>query len=401
MTAPHLRTALIVLSSVSFLTFFTNCSSRNQTIQEDILANQEPLITIPQKSEAIHGDKNSQILEIEQLAENKLVKKWLDIFTGSGRERFALFLQRGEQYKSIIQYVMKKNELPEFLYYLALIESGFNVNALSSAKAMGIWQFIPGTAKRYGLRINSYVDERKDPIRATLAASQYLKGLYNVFGSWYLAIAAYNAGEARVMNVILRTKTRDYWQLAEMGVLPRETSDYAPQFVAAALIGTNPKKYGFDIPASVTTPPLSAVKAPIQVDLRKIASTLDLSMEEFKRFNPHFYSKVTPPEGAYYLIWIPADKKNKASDLFKLKTTSVFESIVEEDVQSAKKPNNASNLAEVDEPKFKTYKVRPGDNLRNLSRKFKTTVSKLKKMNALSRSKIFVGQIIKVENKNG
>jgi len=310
--------------------FYTSCANFG-TRSTDDLYTETALLTIPQNSEVASNEDFEKDLNFDTYAEKKSVKKWIDFFSGDGRERFSIFLQRGQQYKGIIQYVLKKHKMPQSLYYLAMIESGFNFNAVSSAKAVGVWQFMAPTAKRYGLRINNYLDERKDPIRASIAASQYLKDLYNVFGSWYLAIASYNAGEARVMNVIMRAKSRDYWELAEQGALPRETSDYAPQFVAAAIIGRNPEKYGFVAPVDVNPiPRLSAIKAPSQVDLRKIASALDLNFADLKRFNPHFSGFKTPPSDSYYLIWVPSEKKNKAKELQKLKP-SLLDSVASTD----------------------------------------------------------------------
>ena len=176
---------------------------------------------------------------------NQEVERWIDFFTVKDRERFQRFLERGEKYKPQIMAALREQGVPPEIYYQAMIESGFATSATSRAKAVGIWQFMRETGRRYGLRVDSYVDERRDPLRSTVAAALYMKDLYNVFHSWYLAVAAYNAGEGRIMNTIMRSKTRDFWEMARRKVLPNETMNYIPKFIAATMIGTDPQKYGF------------------------------------------------------------------------------------------------------------------------------------------------------------
>src|SRR5690606_13336536 len=140
----------------------------------------------------------------------------------------------------------REEGLPEDLIYLSMIESVFNPRAYSRARAVGPWQFIEGTGKRYGLRVNYWIDERKDIIKSTHAAAKYLKELYQIFGSWYLAAAAYNAGEGTVLNAIRRDRTRNFWQLARQEKNFRsETQNYVPKMIAAALLAKSPEKYGF------------------------------------------------------------------------------------------------------------------------------------------------------------
>lgn len=155
---------------------------------------------------------------------NQHVQVWIEYFTTRDKERFQRFLDRGQPYRDVVENTLEENDLPAELYYLAMIESGFRTNALSHAKAVGVWQFIPGTARRYGLRIDRHVDERRDPIRATEAAAKYLRDLYNVFGSWHLAMAAYNAGEIRVLRAVFKGRTRNFWELIEAKTLPRVTA---------------------------------------------------------------------------------------------------------------------------------------------------------------------------------
>jgi membrane-bound lytic murein transglycosylase D len=210
-------------------------------------------------------------LKAVPLAVNRQVLKWIDYFQGQGRPHMERYLSRSTRYMPVMKKILKENGLPEDLIYIALIESGFSGTAHSSAAAVGYWQFIKGTGKHYGLKIDTYMDERRDFVRSTQAACGYFKGLYDIFHSWYLAIASYNVGEGRVKSVVQKYRTRDFWQLARENKLPEETSNYVPKFIAARLIAKEPAKYGFtDIEYM---PPLeySEVDLATSVDFRKLS----------------------------------------------------------------------------------------------------------------------------------
>ena len=171
-------------------------------------------------------------LDALPLEVNRNVLQWIDYFQGRGRPHMERYLQRSTRYMPIMKKILKDNGLPEDLIYIALIESGFSSTAHSSAAAVGYWQFIKGTGRRYGLGIDSYIDERRDFVKSTQAAADYFKGLYNLFGAWYLAIASYNVGENRVKNLVMKNKTRDFWKLARENRLPDETSNYVPKILS-------------------------------------------------------------------------------------------------------------------------------------------------------------------------
>ncbi|MCM2278782.1 MAG: transglycosylase SLT domain-containing protein [Oligoflexia bacterium] len=176
---------------------------------------------------------------------NSRVEYWVDYFTGRGRPHFERYLERSEFFIPYIEPILKQNGMPLDLVYLAMIESGFNNHARSHARAVGPWQFISATGKRYGLMVNWWVDERRDIRKSTLAAVEYLSDLYRMFGAWELAAAGYNAGEAKIARAIQRYGSKDFWVLSRHRYLRQETRDYVPKIIAAALIAKNREQFGF------------------------------------------------------------------------------------------------------------------------------------------------------------
>ena len=176
---------------------------------------------------------------------NKQVRAYLVYFSTERKAVITRYLSRSTRYLPMIKEVFQEAGLPEDLAYLAMIESGFNNRAYSPAAASGMWQFIKGTGLRYGLAIDSYVDERRDPEKATRAAAKYLLDLYKQFGSWYLAAASYNCGEGRVQRELSRSNHKNFWELSANMCLPTETKNYVPQMIAATIIAKNPDKFGF------------------------------------------------------------------------------------------------------------------------------------------------------------
>lgn len=185
---------------------------------------------------------------------NPAVEQWIDYFTGKGRVHFEKYLQRSRYFIPTISKVLKANNMPQDLVYLAMIESGFNNVARSQASAVGPWQFIKGTGRRYGLTINYWMDERRDTSKSTMAAISYLKELYQEFGSWEVAAASYNAGENKLRHAIARYRTRDFWELSHHRFLRSETRHYVPKIMAAAILTKNPELFGFEDPFNEKNP---------------------------------------------------------------------------------------------------------------------------------------------------
>lgn len=323
---------------------------------------------------------------------NRNVSQWIKFFTEREKEMTQRYFDRGEALRPHIEAILKDNEVPPELYYLAMIESGFVTHAKSRAKAVGVWQFMPGTGRNYGLQVNSHVDERRNWIKSTEAAASYLKDLNNVFGSWYLALAAYNAGEHRIVRSIMKGKTRDFWALAEAGLLPKETLNYVPKFLAAHIVGKNMKRFGFDntVKEENRWAPFETVSVPSGARLTDISRISGVSLEVLKRWNFDLIRGVTPSTKAGTVdIYIP--KEHMAA----------FETNKDEIAKLKRYPNGGSDQrvyassTKGSDSGYDIYVVRRGDNLSQISKKIGTSVRTLMKVNGIRRGKIHPGQRLK------
>lgn len=239
---------------------------------------------------------------LDSIAENHVVEDeievvlnwrtehWIKYFKGRGKQSFRRWLRRAEQYRDIIEPILIEVGIPRDLLYLAVIESGLNLKAQSNMKAVGPWQFMAGTGRLFGLRTNWWIDERRDIIASTYSAAHYMQHLHDLFGSWPLALAAYNAGEYRVAHAISRQKTDDYWKLR----LPSQTKWFVPKFMAALIIGRNPEEYGFRkhdvIPVRFDIIPIDR-----STDLRLIAKSAGCTLRKIQDLNPALKRWATPP----------------------------------------------------------------------------------------------------------
>ena len=236
---------------------------------------------------------------------NDAVHYFVRYFTTDKRKIFANWLRRSKRYVPMIKEILRDHGLPEDLIYVAMIESGFNPRAYSSMKACGPWQFIYETGGRYGLRVNHWVDERRDPEKSTVAAALYLKDLFNQFGCWYLAAAAYNAGEKKIERSIEKHETGDFWELMKYNTLPRETREYIPRLLAAAIIAKEPEKFGFtDINYDQ---PIRFVneKIPGGTPLDVVAKAASTDVMTIRALNPEILTGIIPPDADDYAIKLP------------------------------------------------------------------------------------------------
>lgn len=289
---------------------------------------------------------------------NKKVVQYIKYFQTGGRKHFVVWLERSESYMNMIKRILREEGLPDDLFYIAFIESGLSVKARSRAKAVGMWQFIKGTAKKYGLRVDWWIDERRDPEKATRAAARYFKDLYGHFGSWYLAAAGYNAGEGRVRRAVRNNGSEDFWELAasKKRAFKQETRDYVPKYLAAMLIAKDPEVYGFPSGDYLDDFDYDTVSISHVTDIRVIADAAEVPVEEIKTLNPELLHWFTPPNYPEYELKLPAGTKE------------VFEA-------------NISKIPPPERVRFLEHKVRRGETLSGIARLYGTEVKPLLYMN--------------------
>jgi membrane-bound lytic murein transglycosylase D len=290
---------------------------------------------------------------------NGKVEQFIKYYQTKGRKVFSRWLARSRRYIPLMKRLLREKGLPEDLVYLALIESGYNPRAYSRRKAMGIWQFRYQTGKRYGLKVDWWIDERRDPVKSTIAAARYLKHLYDRFECWYLAAAGYNAGEGKILRAIKRYKTEDFWELTRYPYLKRETKNFIPKMIAAALVAKNPEDYGFSDIAYEEPIRFETVKVPDATDLRVIAAASESTYEELKRLNPELRRWCTPPNYPDYELKLPDGKK----EIFL---------------------ENFSKIPPSKRITFRRHVVRSGETLSHIALRYRTDIGAIMRMNRIS-----------------
>ncbi len=407
--------------------------------------------TTPGGANAAGGEVTYDI-DVETYGTHARVQYYLDFFQGPARERMNVWLQRMPRYEPMIRAKLRENSVPEDMVYLALIESGYSNTAVSRARATGMWQFMKGTAKLYGLRIDSWVDERRDPVRATDAAARHLADLRDRFGSMYLAAAAYNAGAGKVGRGLRRMGDDDdeeednpdaaFFRLYDTRFLRRETKDYVPKLIAAALIAKQPEKYGFARPEAVEPLAYDSIVVPDATGLDVLARLADTSVAALRELNPHFLRLVTPPRHEA-VVRLPAGTGDSVAVRYAALAAKDRVSFVEHTVvrgqtvaaiarlyrvttrliQDANPgvrltrlrtgtrlliptsyvPNVAEPATVVGTASAAStsttirYRVRSGETLSELAERYHTTVTRLRSLNAMgSRELLRAGQVIRV-----
>jgi membrane-bound lytic murein transglycosylase D len=397
-------------------------------------------------------------MDVRTYETQERVAHYVTMFTGKSKDRIAAQLERGTRYEPMIRAKMKAGGLPEDMYYLALIESGFDNNAYSRAAAVGMWQFMTSTARGMGMRVDWWVDERRDPVKSTWAAVRFIKGMRDEFGSLYLAAAAYNGGPGRVARGLARyaddlenTKGDDaFFVLAEKDYLHNETREYVPQLIAAALIAKEPKRYGMTLHPREPFA-YDSVKVPGGTPLLAIAKAANSSIPEIRDLNPHLLRGMTPPR-ASFLVRVPPGSGETFDSLFAeipraaRVATRVVESkkgdsvdrLAERNSISSRSllvfnpnlrrlkpsgrlvpgqavlipsPSVASAALDVPDPsiekyssgtkRIKVHTVKRGETVRTIASKYDTTPERIMKLNGMRKAVIFPGQSIVVSSKGG
>ena len=283
------RTALVASSDFTLRQQLTDLQARMSGLRE---AAQHELSTQPPAA-ADSADApmlDQPAIEDLQPQVNADVYRHIQFFTGAGRSTFERWLKRSGRYMNLFREVLQREGLPPDLVHLVFVESGFNMNARSVSAAVGPWQFLQGTGRMFGLTVNQWVDERKDPEKATVAAARYLKHLYTIFGDWPLALASYNAGEGTVLRAIKSQGTTNYWDLK----LPKQTEEYVPAFMAVLTITRDPEKYGFDGIELEQPMEFEEIALKGTADLRVIAKLADCSVADLQALNPALRGHAAP-----------------------------------------------------------------------------------------------------------
>jgi membrane-bound lytic murein transglycosylase D len=288
---------------------------------------------------------------------NEYVAGYINYFSTRGRGVFEGAWTRSGRYREMIFRVFKEEGVPQDLIYMAQAESGFKPLALSRARARGMWQFMASRGVGYGLRRSWWVDDRQDPEKATRAAARHLKDLYNQFGDWYLAMAAYNSGPGNVQQAVRRTGYADFWELYKRNVLPAETKNYVPIILAMTIMSKNPAQYGLDAVQPDPALKYDVVKVNYPVDLRLVAECVDVPVEQMVDLNPSLLRRTTPKDQSFDLR-LPEGSKEKYE-------TAIATIPVEKRVA------------------WRYYKVQPGDTLAGIARKYRTTERAISQANNL------------------
>ncbi|HUM46683.1 MAG TPA: LysM peptidoglycan-binding domain-containing protein [Chitinophagales bacterium] len=368
---------------------FHSNDSLNEVESELVVSDslQEPKVSfadvdVPTYEDSIYSARLRAMVTPITLTYNDEVRKYINLYVLNRREQVSRMLGLSKIYFPVFDQVFAQYGIPPEIKYLSIIESALNPHAVSRAGATGMWQFMYGTAKQYGLNINSYVDERKDIIRSTEGAAQYLKGMYEVYGDWLLAIASYNCGPGNVNRAISLSGGKTFWEIRDY--LPKETRNYVPAFIAATYVMTyyelhelspDYPKYNFDGIATVS------ISEKMSCD--QIAKFTGLSMEEFKFLNPGLKCSVIPGGSAYtYACKLPTDR----IPMFDTGRDSII--LLSLNAKTLYYPGNSGGTV--------YYTVRKGDNLGKIAQKYHVSVTQLKKWNRLSSSTIRAGQKLKV-----
>jgi len=353
-------------------------------LDDDALTEDEDTPLTAEERKALESDLG-MAFELDE-HDTEEVRAFFTYFTHKGRSHFETWLKRSERYLPYVRRVFAERGLPHELVYLPFVESGYNTTVRSRAGAQGLWQFMPFTGKKYGLHVGWWLDERNDPYKATHAAADYLTKLHGDFNDWYLALAAYNAGEGRVAKAIARSGCDDFFELSQMQqgkttagrrsyYLPQETRHYVPKLMAVIKIVRNLEALGFETPNWDGPDTVASMRVPPKTDLRALAKHLGMSWEDFKAHNPAFLEAGSHPD----------------------KPATVY---LPDEAMAAQAQAWATGKSFKEFGGYYTfYKVQNGDSWYRIANRFGVPVSVLKNYNNVSSNLIHKGQVLKVPGK--
>ncbi|HIS10797.1 MAG TPA: transglycosylase SLT domain-containing protein [Candidatus Avibacteroides excrementipullorum] len=347
----------------------------------------------PYFPDSVYIDRLVKMPTVMEMAYNEVVRKYIDTYVeGKMREKVSYMLGAANFYIPIFEEALEAYGLPLELKYLPIIESALNPSAVSRAGAAGLWQFMTSTAKIYGLTVNSLVDERRDPIKSTWAAARYLKDLYDIYKDWNLVIAAYNCGPGNVNKAIKRTEGKaDYWEIYYN--LPKETRGYVPAFIAANYVMTYYCDHNIcpmQTDLSMTTDTIHVNK---QLHFKQIAEVCDIPMDEIRDLNPQYRRDIIPGNSQECILRLPNEHLHtlisNMDSVYNHKKNQLFTHRATVNLKETTSAKQASAVV--------YHKIRSGDTLSTIARRYGTTVSRIKKLNGLKNNNIRAGKTIRVK----
>lgn len=352
----------------------------------------------PTFSDAIYIDRLSRIPSEMELAYNQVVRRFIELYTGRLRNQVSFMLSASNFYIPIFEEALDAYGLPIELKYLPIIESALNPSALSRAGASGLWQFMIGTGKIYGLESNSLVDDRRDPIKASWAAARYLKELYGIYHDWNLVIAAYNCGPGNVNKAIRRANgKRDYWEIYNF--LPRETRGYVPAFIAANYVMT----YYCDhhiCPMETSIPgDTDTLQITRNLHFEQIASVCNIDMEQIKSLNPQYKKNIIPGDTKPYTLRLPHSQIcafiESQDSVYTHRADVLFTNRQQVEIKNVT-TTAAKGGGSKGSGKLVYHKIRSGESLSTIAGKYRVKVSDIKRWNNLSGNNIIAGKSLKI-----
>lgn len=364
----------------------------------------------PVFSDSIYVDRLSRIPAIMEMPYNNIVRKFIDQYTGRLRHSVSYMLGATNFYIPIFEEALALYNLPLELKYLPVIESALDPTAVSRKGATGLWQFMLSTAKRYDLKINSLVDERRDPIKASFAAAQYLNDLYKVYGDWNLVIAAYNCGPTSLNKAIHRAGgSKDYWTIYPY--LPKETRGYVPAFIAANYVMNYYCEHNICPMRARLIDGNDTVVVNKDLHLEQVASVCGVEMEKIKAFNPQYKTSLVPGNSYDCILRLPSEAALKFIDLgdsvysyrssellTKRKTVEIDEAELEKQQNSARRSYSSSRRrSSRSSRRSKSVTIKNGQTLSEIAEKYGTSVSKLRRLNGIKGSSIRAGKKIRIK----
>jgi membrane-bound lytic murein transglycosylase D len=323
---------------------------------------------------AVEQPKERRRLQFsKEVIDNPKVRHFVKHYSTTAKNQFQTLLARSGKFMPMISKVLIEEGLPEELGYLAIVESELIVNAISHVGAVGLWQFVPATARQYGLRIDQWVDERRDPIKSTRAAAAYLKELHSYYGRWYLVTAAYNAGPGIINKALQSSRASDFWGIKGKHQLREETRNFVPKFIATAMIATDPKKYGFSNIPYQDPLEFDEVEAEGLLKIDALAEMAESDAMTIKDLNPALLRNLTPPGEKGYQVRVPVGK-------------SVVFAKANDDLKG-KAPASGRMV---------THEVKRGETLVSIARYYGQAVKSLMQINGMTTQRLKIGQQIKV-----